>query len=215
MSQPPQFPDPGPPTDGHAAPGWPAPPGTWPAQPASAWEAVTPAWSQPAPVAAPSPTVSGGGPGRARWALAGVGLAGLVAGAVGATLLMTAVVSGTSEDIGRAMADELAPAIADSVREGVVEGNDESMDAYLGDESTGWYAEPPGGEVEQFPPVAPADLGPDEALDSYALSCFQGDLQSCDDLMYESPPLSAYEEYASTCGGRVKEFTVPACTELE
>ncbi|MCA0144460.1 hypothetical protein [Blastococcus sp. LR1] len=211
MSQPPQFPGPGPSTDGYAAPGWPAPAGTWPEP---AWEAITPTWSQPTPVAVSPSSVSGGVPG-ARWALAGAGLAGLVAGAVGATLLMTAVVSGTSEDIGRAMAGELAPAIADGVRDGMVEATEESMDAYLGDESMGWYAEPPGGEVEQFPPVAPADLGPDEAMDSYALSCFEGDLQSCDDLMYESPPLSAYEEYASTCGGRVKEFTVPACTELE
>ena len=40
-------------------------------------------------------------------------------------------------------------------------------------------------------------------------------LQACDDLMYASPPLSDYEEYASTCGGRVEEFSVPVCTELE
>ena len=71
------------------------------------------------------------------------------------------------------------------------------------------------GPVEQFPAVAPGELGPDPVLDEYADACFAGDHQACDDLLYESPPLSEYEEYGSTCGGRVKPFEVASCTELE
>ena len=63
--------------------------------------------------------------------------------------------------------------------------------------------------------MAPGELGPDPVLDEYAQECFAGELQACDDLYYESPPLSAYEEYGSTCGGRVKIYTVPYCTELD
>ncbi|RBY95190.1 hypothetical protein DQ237_16055 [Blastococcus sp. TF02-8] len=247
MSQPPQSPDPAPdgpttsdvPTapDGQSAPGWPAPGAPWPAPaaqpewPAPApqpdWAATTPTWPQPAPGVVPVSPVAGGAPAaaspgrsaaRGRWALVGVGLAGLAAGAVGATLLVTAVFSGTAEDIGRGMAEEFGPAISEGVRDGMVEAAEEEMELYedgITSEEYGWYAGAPGGDVEQFPPVEPEDLGPDEVLDEYAQSCFEGEYQACDDLLYESPPLSAYEEYASTCGGRVKEYTVPACTELE
>jgi hypothetical protein len=52
-------------------------------------------------------------------------------------------------------------------------------------------------------------------LDAYAGSCFDGELQACDDLFYESPPMSAYEEYGVTCGGRVKQFAVMSRTDLE
>jgi hypothetical protein len=81
----------------------------------------------------------------------------------------------------------------------------------------GIYAEEmgPGGPVEQFPAVEPGDLGPDPVLEAYAGSCFAGELQACDDLFYEAPPLSDYEEYGSTCGGRVKAYVAMSCTELE
>ncbi|MFP5369219.1 MAG: hypothetical protein ACLGI3_00485 [Actinomycetes bacterium] len=69
--------------------------------------------------------------------------------------------------------------------------------------------------VEEFPAVPPGELGPDPVLDEYADACFAGELQACDDLLYESPPLSEYEEYATTCGGRVKPYGVASCTELE
>jgi hypothetical protein len=38
---------------------------------------------------------------------------------------------------------------------------------------------------------SPSGARPDPVLDVYAQSCFLGDLQACDDLMYESAPLSA------------------------
>ncbi|RZU34559.1 hypothetical protein [Blastococcus saxobsidens] len=221
MSQP-QSPDGTTSPQGQPAPGWPAPDASWPApggQPTPDWAATTPAWGPTAAAPATAPPASADQAGRGRWVLAGTALAGVAAGAVGATLLVSAVFIGSAEDIGRAMAEEMAPAITEGVRDGMVEGNQESMDALmggmLGEEGMGWYAGGPMEDVEQFPPVEPEDLGPDPALDGYAQSCFEGELQACDDLMYESPPLSAYEEYASTCGGRVKEFTVPACTELE
>jgi hypothetical protein len=71
------------------------------------------------------------------------------------------------------------------------------------------------GSVERSEPVPPGDLGPDPVLDGYAQECFDGDLQSCDDLFTESPPLSDYEEYALSCGGRVKAWSVPLCTDLD
>jgi hypothetical protein len=71
------------------------------------------------------------------------------------------------------------------------------------------------GPVEEFPAVAPGVLGPDPVLDAYAADCFGGDLQACDDLYFEAPPMSDYEEYAITCGGRVKAWAVASCTELE
>ena len=69
--------------------------------------------------------------------------------------------------------------------------------------------------VEEFPAVPPGDLGPDPTLDEYADACFAGDFQACGDLLYESPPLSEYEEHGGTCGGRVKPYDVATCTDLE
>ena len=221
MSQPPQNPDATPDPAGRTSAGWPAPDASWPApgtQPVPDWAATGPAWQQP--VAVPvAPPASPPSPGRGGWVLAGAALAGLAAGAVGATVLVSAVFIGSAEEIGRSIGQEMAPALSEGVRDGMVEGSQESMDAMLGGmlaegEMGGWYGDP-AGDVEQSPPVAPGDLGPDAELDAYAQDCFAGELQACDDLMYESPPLSDYEEYASTCGGRVKEFAVPACTELE
>ncbi|MDK3257432.1 hypothetical protein [Blastococcus capsensis] len=208
---------------GETVPSWPAPGTAWPApgaQPAPDWATTAPSWQPAAPAAAPGAATPAASSGRTRWAVAGAALAGVAAGAVAATFLVSAVFIGSAEGIGRAMGEEMAAGITEGVREGMVEGSQESMDAMLGgllgEEGMGsWYGGMPGGSVEQFPPVEPADLGPDETLDAYAQGCFEGDLQSCDDLMYESPPLSDYEEYGSSCGGRVKPFTVMACTELE
>ena len=75
--------------------------------------------------------------------------------------------------------------------------------------------EGPLGPVEEFPAVPPGDLGPDPVLDEYADACFAGEFQACDDLLYESPPLSEYEEYGGSCGGRVKAYSLMSCTELE
>ncbi|MGY2003677.1 hypothetical protein [Blastococcus sp. SYSU DS1024] len=221
MSQPPLTPDAGVPSSPQqqGISGWPAPASDWPApgaQPvpdwaaAASWQPTTPPPLAPAAVAGPSH--------RGRWAIAGAAVGGLAVGAAATTLLLSAVVLGGAEDVGRAVAAELGPALTDGIREGMVEGSRAQMEdvgGYVDEEMGGWYAGSPGGAVEQFPAVEPGDLGPDPTLDAYAEGCFGGELQACDDLMYESPPLSAYEEYASTCGGRVKAYTVMACTELE
>ncbi|MGY1849453.1 MULTISPECIES: hypothetical protein [unclassified Blastococcus] len=219
MSQPPPTPDAGVPSSPQQPgdPSWPAPAADWPApgaQPVPDWASAaawqpTPAPLAPAPAAAPSH--------RGRWAIAGAAVGGLAVGAAATTLLLSAVVLGGAEDVGRAVAAELGPALTDGIREGMVEGSRAQMEdagEYLDEEMGGWYAGAPGGAVEESPPVEPGDLGPDPILDAYAQGCFDGELQACDDLMYESPPLSAYEQYASTCGGRVKAYTVMACTEL-
>jgi hypothetical protein len=64
---------------------------------------------------------------------------------------------------------------------------------------------------------APADaagLGDDARLNDLATRCHDGDLQACDDLFDGSAPMSRYEQYGMTCGGRVKSFDVDYCTDL-
>jgi len=131
-----------------------------------------------------------------------VALAALLVGGVGAGVLVTVMHAAQAEEIGRAVGEEVSRSMEDAVG------------GFMGGE---WGAGGPmgSGPVEEFPAVAPGPLGPDPVLDGYAADCFTGDLQACDDLFYESPPMSEYEEYAATCGGRVKLYAVLYCTELE
>ena len=50
--------------------------------------------------------------------------------------------------------------------------------------------------------MAPDGLGNDSVLNEYAQSCFDGDMQACDDLYSQSEVDSAYETYGGTCAGR-------------
>lgn len=55
------------------------------------------------------------------------------------------------------------------------------------------------------PPPAtlqPTGLGDDPAMDELAQECFDGDMQSCDDLFMQSDSGSTYEDYGDTCAGR-------------
>jgi hypothetical protein len=63
-------------------------------------------------------------------------------------------------------------------------------------------------------PVDPAGLGNDPGLDGYSTRCHDGDMQACDDLYDLSDPMSRYEQYGMTCGGRVKPFDVGYCIDL-
>jgi hypothetical protein len=128
--------------------------------------------------------------------LAVVAIAGVLAGAVGAAVLVTASFLSAAEDIGRGMSEGLG-----------------SMRVSLSDHPAvrGEAREP----VQEFPAVPPGALGADRVLDGYAQSCFGGDLHACDDLWARSAPMSDYEEYAATCGGRVKRDAVMACTDLD
>jgi hypothetical protein len=173
-------------------------PGTVPVGGWTPWGTWDPAAGRP--VAVPAPPAPAAAPSR-------VLPAALLAGGIVLGLLLAAVVGalvlrGAADDVGRAAGEAMGEAMGEAV--------------YGGGVTSGYYGS--GGvlgPVEQSEPVPPGELGPDPVLDAYAQGCFDGDLQSCDDLFVESPPLSQYEEYATTCGGRVKAWTVPYCTELD
>jgi hypothetical protein len=74
------------------------------------------------------------------------------------------------------------------------------------------------GSLPAVPTMAPSDpagLGDDPGMDGYAQRCHDGTMSACDDLYQVSPPMSDYEHYGMTCGGRVKPFDVYYCTELQ
>ena len=123
-----------------------------------------------------------------------VRLAVLLAGSAASGVVVAGQILAGAAEVGHGIGEEVAA----------------SMDeAFLGG------GPDPYAPVDQFPAAAPGALGTDPALDELARRCYTGDLQACDDLYLESPPLSDYEEYAFTCGGRVKYATVPFCTDLE
>jgi hypothetical protein len=129
-----------------------------------------------------------------------VGAGGALVGAVVAGLLVAVLFTAAAQDIGSGMGEEFS----------------QSMEGGLGLTSEDvWSSQYGSGPVEEFPATPPGTLGPDPVLNAYATSCFGGEMQACDDLFYESPPMSKYEEYAVTCGGRVKQFAVMACTDLD
>lgn len=64
-------------------------------------------------------------------------------------------------------------------------------------------------------PTPPGELGEDTLLDQLAQRCFEGDLAACDGLFYAAEVNSDYENYASTCGGRVDPYAAYFCTDLE
>jgi hypothetical protein len=75
--------------------------------------------------------------------------------------------------------------------------------ATTGDDASATGTTGDGAAASDLPPgVAPGDLGDDAALDEAADRCFDGDLDACDDLYFESPLGSGYERYGSTCGTR-------------
>ena len=219
---------PTPPTDGGApAPGPAYAPydGTRPTtDPNAGWTTPstpswTTTWTPPGEVlASPAPAASAAKP-RGPLLLALVAVVGVLAGAIGGALLVMAVFVGSAEDIGREIGAEIGPEVGRAAGEGVADAMEDVMGGgFMGggiaEEEYAWGAEE-FADVEQQPAVEPGQLGTDPVLDQYALDCFGGDMQACDDLMYESPPLSKYELYAYTCGGRVKQYDVPACTYLE
>ncbi|MFQ1000338.1 hypothetical protein [Modestobacter sp. SSW1-42] len=175
-----------PPTDGSPYPQ----PAAW--TPSGAWAPAAPAT---APAGAPR------GPGVRGVVLA---LAGAAVGAAVAALVVSVVLVSGARELVREAGTAAGDSIAVAVGGGVYGYEDEGVSAP--------YGMP---EPEQFPAVEPGELGPDPVLDTYARDCFGGELQSCDDLYFQAPPLSSYEEYGGTCGGRVKTGSVYARTELD
>jgi hypothetical protein len=161
------------------------------------WTApAPPSWAPPwqPPAGPPLPPVP---PARSRDrrllvpVLAGVG--GVLAGAV-----LTGVVLTGFDGGGEA-------ALAETVREEVAAATE--------DMAPGQFADPD--LIERFDPLPPTGLGTDAALDRYAQDCFEGDLQACDDLYFLSTPMSGYEEYAVTCGGRTRAYALAYCPDFE
>jgi hypothetical protein len=108
-----------------------------------------------------------------------------------------ALFSAAAQDIGGGMGAELSS----------------SVQGLLGVPADQWFL-----RVRQFRTgrAAPRDAarvaGPEPVLNASADSCFAGELQACDELSFESPPMSAY---ARTGGGGVTQYAVISCTDLE
>jgi hypothetical protein len=74
---------------------------------------------------------------------------------------------------------------------------------------------PPAAPVPAPPPTQqPTGLGNDEAMNLYAIACFIGTMQACDNLYNQSPLGSAYETYGDTCAGRRPAGTLPYCADV-
>ena len=155
------------------------------------------------PLPAPEPAIPAP-PVRSGLAGAALVAAGLVVGLLLAAVVVGVLLRGAADDAGRAAGEAMEEAMGEAMTGDIAENL--AVDPFVGGGL---------GPVVRSAPVPPGVLGPDPVLDAYAQQCFDGDLQSCDDLYTESPPLSDYEEYGTTCGGRVKAWTVPFCTELE
>jgi hypothetical protein len=73
----------------------------------------------------------------------------------------------------------------------------------------------PAAPLEISAPLDAGGLGEDQGLNGYAARCHDGDMQACDDLYDLSDPMSRYEQYGMTCGGRVKALDIDFCTDLD
>jgi hypothetical protein len=175
-------------------PDWAASTPEWPGAPGRGSWVGSPSVPPPAAVAA-APRSKG------LLTLGVVALAGVAAGAVGGAFLVTAVFVGSAEAIGEGIGRGMA-------------AGEQDFYASMSEEDFGWSAGPPLDPADIGDPVAPLP-GADPVLDGYAQRCFEGDYQSCDDLFFESPSRSEYEDYGASCAGRVEVGVVMSCTELD
>jgi hypothetical protein len=162
----------------------------WTPPPAPSW---APAWHPPAGPVQTGPALLPAK--RTRELLVPVlaGVGGLLLGVLATGVVVAAVATGDAESVREVVAEELA---------------DVPVDPYTPD-----FSDPD--LIEKFDPIAPQALGDDPALDRYAQDCFEGDLQACDDLYWLSSPMTGYEQYAVTCGGRVREYSLMYCSDFE
>jgi hypothetical protein len=61
------------------------------------------------------------------------------------------------------------------------------------------------------PTQQPTGLGDDPAFDVLARSCYDGDMQACDDLFDRAPIGSQYRAFGDTCAGRQEPGTFNYC----
>ncbi|MGY1841236.1 MULTISPECIES: hypothetical protein [unclassified Modestobacter] len=188
----------------------PAPPDQQPGWPVAGGWAGSPGpgsgWPGPPP-AAPADR-------RAGPSLASAGV--LALGIVLAAVLGALVVRSGAEDLGRGIGEGLVEASAAAMDDALSSYRDDhGTDGYgldvLGSDDYGLDAT----QVEQSDPEAPDGLGEDPVLDGYAQECFGGDLPACDVLYQEAPLEPGYGEYGLTCGGRVEEYAVHSCSQLD
>jgi hypothetical protein len=71
-------------------------------------------------------------------------------------------------------------------------------------------------EESAIPPPEgePDDLGTDFSLDRLAEECFDGEMESCDDLYLDAPGGSEYATYGDTCAGRQPANTRRFCSDV-
>lgn len=84
-----------------------------------------------------------------------------------------------------------------------------SSTVVVDDHGTGYT----GSGVASDPP-SPGDADFDVRFDGDAQDCNDGDTSACDDLYIETPVGDAYEEYGSTCGGRLADETYGDCVRI-
>ena len=63
------------------------------------------------------------------------------------------------------------------------------------------------------PTLQPTGLGDDPTLDALAQSCYDGDLEACDNLWRDSDDGSAYRNFGDTCAGRQPPNTGIWCAD--
>ena len=219
---------------------WPQPYGSGPAHPAPYWGPPPGPWGAPPPPPRRRWTrrtialVAGGavlaaglvalvvvaglhvGHAQAESALGGIGVGGAAA---------TTVPPSPPTGLGT---DAHLDALAQQCHDGSLLACDQLFD--LAPSGSGYeeYGMTCGGRVKSFdisacmdlqaqttsPPSAPP-AGTDPGLDGYAQRCHDGLLSACDDLYSLSPPMSEYERYGMTCGGRVAVLTAATCDDLD
>jgi hypothetical protein len=169
------------------------------------------------PAGLPSPTPEAGGDGRRRGWLIG---AGLTAVAVTAGALLLAV-SGRDNDEddpdGGAPTTELPAEAPPGSGAEVSRSEFARSELSLPDFSLPALTAPVTTLEEGAVPPAedePDGLGSDAELDELAEECFDGEMQSCDDLYTRSPRDSDYEEYGDTCAGRQPPNTRRYCSDV-
>lgn len=163
--------------------------------PAPDWVARTPAWPASADMDPPLRAAAPRSDTRNLVVAAVAGAAVLSVGLLLAALVVSSVLAGRAEDVGRGIGSTMGESVPGT------EGG-----------ALGGYGY---GPVEETAALPPGTLGADPVLDGYAQECFTGTLDACNQAYLASPPLSGYERYGGTCGGRVKALAVYSCTELE
>ena len=219
---PPSWPQPYGPATGWQAPYWGPPPGTWgapPPPPRRGWTRRTVALVAGGAVLAAAlvalVVVAGTNVGRSQ--------AASMAGAVAAT-----PTTAPPSDPAGLGTDPGLDGVAQQCHDGSMLQCDHLFDVAPSGSEYEQYGMTCGGRVKAYdvtsctdlaaeqtsPPSAPP-TGDDPGLDGYAQRCHDGLLSACDDLYSLSPPMSEYERYGMTCGGRVPALEAASCEDLD